>query len=823
MNYYDLSGRSFGQYQIRALIGQGGMGTVYRGYQTALKREVAVKILPPQLAGQGDYLARFTREAETIARLEHSHIVPVYDYGIHESICYVVMRLLTGGSLEDRLSRCGGDITRLPSLHEIARLLDQLAGAMDYAHQRGVIHRDIKPNNIMFDDQGNAFLVDFGIAKVVYASTVLTGTGNTMGTPPYMSPEQWRAETLTPASDQYALGILVYALLTGKPPFDAPTPYGFMLKHLNDRPTPPTELRADLPPALVSAVERALAKNAADRFPTVTAFAQSFALAVPNIPAEATDFFTIPVTSLVSETPPSAPASTPPSAPPDSPPSTAWNGPIDTTRPSPWTRLVQQRERPVGMKTLGAVIGVLIVGMLALAFSGLLSGKNNASPGSGAPEVGTPLVVSPTVSPDTRAIIITTPIQTAIALQPSPTATESPVPSATETPTSSPSATNTLDLPATADALLAQRLTETATQWTATPTPNIEATVFAAMTGTALAWTDTPTPTATATSTLTPTPTPTVTASATPSPAPSATPSATPTALPTSTPWPTPTPFPSSTPRPTATTAPGGIPAECSSFLTPRLTVGQQGCVSDSEPNNLRPFPESADVTGQIPPGGVFTVLEGPECTRGTVTVWYYVNYQGALGWTAEGSKRVMTYWLSPLPCPRDTSQSSLIPALNGTVLEVTEEGNSLNVRSSPSTASGTKIDTILWGDRVLWTGNTVQGDGFTWYEVILYSNRTAYIVADARYTTPRDPSQTTPGIHVGAQIRITHDGDDTHLRNGTSVIHSGEVQTLYENDTLVVIGGPSYAEYFLWWGLRLPDGRTGWAVDVPGWWVVIN
>ena len=818
MNFYDLSGRSFGQYQIRALIGQGGMGAVYRGYQTALKREVAIKILPPQLAGQGDYLARFTREAETIARLEHSHIVPVYDYGIHESICYVVMRLLTGGSLEDRLGRCGGDITRLPSLHEIARLLDQLAGALDYAHQRGVIHRDIKPNNIMFDNQGNAFLVDFGIAKVVYASTVLTGTGNTMGTPPYMSPEQWRAETLTPASDQYALGILVYALLTGKPPFDAPTPYGFMLKHLNDLPTPPTELRSDLPPALVAAVERALAKNAADRFPTVTAFAQTFAQAVPNVPAEATDFFTIPVTSLVPETPPSAPVSTPPAAPPDSLSSVAWNRPVATTRPSPWTRLVQQRERRVGMKTLGAVIGILAVGVLALAFSGFLGGKGSSSPGT-APGAGSALVASATPTQSERADITTVPTLPAIPQHSSPTPTESPVPSPTETPLPSPSATDTPDLPATADALLIQRLTETATQWTATPTPNIEATVRAAMTGTAFAWTDTPTPTASAT----PTATPTVTVSWTPSHTPSETPSATPTALPTATPSSTPTPFPTSTPWPTVTAARDGIPSECSSFLTPRLIAGQQGCVSDSEPNNLRPFPESADVTGQIPSGGVFTVLEGPECTRGTMTVWYYVNYQGTLGWTAEGSKRLMTYWLSPLPCPRDPSQSSLIPPLNGTVLEVTEAGNSLNIRSSPSTASGTKIDAIDWGDRVLWTGNTEQGDGYTWYEVILYSGRTAYIVADARYTTPRDPSQTTPGIHVGAQIRITHAGDDTHLRNGSSVIRSSEVQTLYENDTLIVIGGPAYSEYFLWWELRLPDGRTGWAVDVPGWWVVIN
>ncbi|HRF95377.1 MAG TPA: serine/threonine-protein kinase, partial [Aggregatilineales bacterium] len=173
----NLKGQMLGQYELRELLGVGGMGSVYRGFQTALKREVAVKVLPSTLAQQPGYIERFTREAETSAALEHPHIVPIVDYGTQRGISYVVMRLLTGGTLAERINQAQADKRGLPSLGETAKLLRELASALDYAHNRGVIHRDIKTSNVMFDNQGNSYLVDFGIAKLMNATNKLTGTG----------------------------------------------------------------------------------------------------------------------------------------------------------------------------------------------------------------------------------------------------------------------------------------------------------------------------------------------------------------------------------------------------------------------------------------------------------------------------------------------------------------------------------------------------------------------------------------------------------------------------------------------------------------------
>ncbi|HEX2621777.1 MAG TPA: serine/threonine-protein kinase, partial [Phototrophicaceae bacterium] len=186
-----LSGLTLGQYELRDLLGQGGMGAVYRAYQRSLNREIAVKLLKAQTEQIPGYLERFAREAQTAATLEHPHIVAVHDFG-HQmledetELYYIIMRLLTGGSLADRLKD-----GRMLSLNETSSILTQLASALDYAHQRGVIHRDIKPGNIMFDAQGSAYIVDFGIARLTNLET-LTETGMAMGTPAYMAPEQWR-------------------------------------------------------------------------------------------------------------------------------------------------------------------------------------------------------------------------------------------------------------------------------------------------------------------------------------------------------------------------------------------------------------------------------------------------------------------------------------------------------------------------------------------------------------------------------------------------------------------------------------------------------
>jgi serine/threonine-protein kinase len=275
----------FGQYEIRTILGMGGMGMVYGAYQPALKREVAIKVLNNPATATADSTERFRREAEMAARLEHPHIVPMYDTGTTAlGVHYVVMRYLTGRSLNDRLEAHRRGEAALPTLPEVNTLLRQMASALDYAHKRGVIHRDIKPNNIMFDEIGNAYLVDFGIAKVLTEAATaggsMTKTGAFVGTPPYMPPELWRGEDWSTASDQYALGIVMYEMLTGKLPFDAGTIYELINQHLMTAPRPPHFVREDLPEAISPVIERSLHKDQAARFPSVGAMADAFNTAI---------------------------------------------------------------------------------------------------------------------------------------------------------------------------------------------------------------------------------------------------------------------------------------------------------------------------------------------------------------------------------------------------------------------------------------------------------------------------------------------------------------------------------------------------------------
>jgi len=275
MTINQLAGKQLGQYEVRELIGSGGMSVVYRGYQLSLKRDVAIKVLA--LVEDEESLQRFNREAEIAAKLEHRSIIPVFDYGTQDGISYVVMRLLTGGTLAQQMS--GRHFVPYP-LSEVADLLKQIGSALDYAHSRGAIHRDIKPSNIMFDSDGGAYIVDFGIAKLLEGTSQFTATGRIMGTPLYMPPEQWRTEPAVPASDQYALAVVAYQMVTGHPPFEAPTPHGLMYQHLNE--APPTLIHTDVPPAIATVLHKALSKNPQERYPNVRVFAKTFETAIPS-------------------------------------------------------------------------------------------------------------------------------------------------------------------------------------------------------------------------------------------------------------------------------------------------------------------------------------------------------------------------------------------------------------------------------------------------------------------------------------------------------------------------------------------------------------
>jgi len=261
-----LIGRQLGQYHITALIGRGGMAVVYRAYQASMNREVAIKVVGNQ-SDDLEFVSRFEREASVIAQLEHPHILPVYDFGRTLGVLYLAMRLVEGGSLDSRLR-----IAPLP-VDQAARMFTAIASALTYAHQHGVIHRDIKPNNILLDTQDYCYLADFGLAKTIQHTTHLTASGSVMGTPSYMSPEQWRSENVDQQADIYALGVMLYEMLTGKLPFESDTPFGLMYLHLDSMPTPPHTLNPALPEKLNDVISKALAKKPADRYASADAMA----------------------------------------------------------------------------------------------------------------------------------------------------------------------------------------------------------------------------------------------------------------------------------------------------------------------------------------------------------------------------------------------------------------------------------------------------------------------------------------------------------------------------------------------------------------------
>lgn len=264
-----MTTRTIGRYQILDTLGQGGMATVYRATDLTLNREVALKLLAAHLVTDSTFYQRFEREARTIAALEHPSIVPVYDFGIDASRQpYLVMRLLRGGTLRDRLGQ--GQLSSL----DLWPTVRQVAAALDYAHTRDVVHRDIKPVNILFDEKGNAFVTDFGIAKVRDATTSdLTGNA-VLGTPAYMSPEQFDNAPITGACDQYSLGVVLFEALTGRLPFGGGAPNVLMNKHLNETAPPAHTLNPALPPAVSTVLSRALAKDPATRFGTIAEFVQ---------------------------------------------------------------------------------------------------------------------------------------------------------------------------------------------------------------------------------------------------------------------------------------------------------------------------------------------------------------------------------------------------------------------------------------------------------------------------------------------------------------------------------------------------------------------
>lgn len=264
-------GRDLSGYSIVELVGSGSMADVFLARQPSMNRWVAVKVLSGALINDGQFVARFRQESQIVAALEHPHILPVIDYGEFAGTPYMVMRYVSGGTLQDLLHK-----GPLPP-KDVLRYLTEIGQGLDYAHSLGVVHRDIKPKNILLDTRGNAFISDFGLAKIVRGGSLTHSGVGMIGTPHYMSPEQGRGQPVDGRSDLYSLGVILYEMLTGRVPFDADSAVGIVMQHIGDNIPSITRNNAGLPPALDEILQRAMAKEPQDRYQTAHDLTQAVA------------------------------------------------------------------------------------------------------------------------------------------------------------------------------------------------------------------------------------------------------------------------------------------------------------------------------------------------------------------------------------------------------------------------------------------------------------------------------------------------------------------------------------------------------------------
>ena len=280
MQQDDLIGEMLGHYRILAPLGQGGMARVYRAHQENLDREVAVKVLPPWYATDRNFVERFNQEARVVARLSHANIVMVHDAGEQKGHIYIVMQLVDGGTLKQLLDQFQAE-DKTMDVAEANRVFKQLASALSYAHEQGIIHRDVKPVNVLMDRSGRPILSDFGIAKVL-ASTreQLTRPGTGVGTPEYMSPEQCRGEAVDGRSDIYSLGVMLFEALTGRTPFQGDNYPALVHSHIYELPPRPSSLNPAITPAIEQVILKTLMKEPVRRFQQVSEMADALESAV---------------------------------------------------------------------------------------------------------------------------------------------------------------------------------------------------------------------------------------------------------------------------------------------------------------------------------------------------------------------------------------------------------------------------------------------------------------------------------------------------------------------------------------------------------------
>jgi tetratricopeptide (TPR) repeat protein len=372
----DLAGETLGPYRLLERVGAGGMATVYKAYHAAMDRYVAIKVLPRHLARDAGFLARFAREARTIARLEHRYILPVYDVAEHDGIPFLVMRYTDGGDLSSLI------VSGRLGMQRAVEIIAQVAEALAYAHRQGVIHRDVKPANVLISREGDALLADFGIAKIYEDTLQLTSEGGIVGTPAYMAPEQIQGQPLDPRADIYALGVVLYQALTGQVPFQAETPLAVALMHVHEPLRPPRRINQAIPEVLERIILRAMAKSPADRFPDAGEMAAALRGALAEIRAAASTA-ELPAAS----TPPAAVSATAALPPTEDAP--ALPSPASADPPAP---AAPGRGRATWL--IGAA-AVALVAVIALAASFMRGGAGGPAASATSTPVGAEVASAP--------------------------------------------------------------------------------------------------------------------------------------------------------------------------------------------------------------------------------------------------------------------------------------------------------------------------------------------------------------------------------------------------------------------------------------------
>ena len=390
------AGRKLGRYVLQRKLGAGGMAEVWEAFDEGLHRSVAVKVVRDEIAGEAEFRERFIREARLAAQLEHPRILPIYDFGTEGGITYLVMPLLPGGSLKEQIS---GPM----AAEDAIEALSSIAAALDHAHARGVLHRDVKPSNVLVDASGSLLLADFGLAKNTAVSSELTATGMVVGTPAYMAPEQAIGKPCDARADQYALAVMAFELVTGRTPFRSESPFAVLDKHLREAPPPPSSFVPGLPFEVDAVLAKALSKQPQDRYGScremVAALAAALGASLPPRPSTAVRAAAADPT-WVSGSGPTPPPRTPPPFTP-----APFTPPPHMTLPAPQTAVTIRRQAASSGPPTGAIVAAVVV--LAVVFVGVAGGVGWMLFG---PKAGkTPSAADVAVPPTPTAVAVAVP------------------------------------------------------------------------------------------------------------------------------------------------------------------------------------------------------------------------------------------------------------------------------------------------------------------------------------------------------------------------------------------------------------------------------